>query len=119
MYKQRLHAEEGLSKTQSQNGRQNSELKQELKQSKDIIKGNEDLKRRRLALREEKENTPSCSYIYLLIEREFIRCKENVFKIGRTRQSNNKRFIAYPKGYNYVTICLNCDDLESSCQTLS
>jgi hypothetical protein len=80
MYKQRLHAEEGLSKTQSQNGRQNSELKQELKQSKDIIrKRRPETKTARSPRR--KENTPSCSYIYLLVSGNSF-MQENVFKIG-------------------------------------
>ena len=37
-------------------------------------------------------------YIYLLQEREFFRKKENVYKIGKTKQLNYKRFNSYPKG---------------------
>ena len=31
-------------------------------------------------------------YIYLLIEREFIKTNENIYKIGYTKQPNGKRF---------------------------
>ena len=37
-------------------------------------------------------------YIYLLQEREFIKTKEPIYKIGKTKQVNNKRFGQYPKG---------------------
>jgi hypothetical protein len=37
-------------------------------------------------------------YIYLLQEREFIRTNDNVFKIGRTSQSNTERIRSYSKG---------------------
>ena len=36
-------------------------------------------------------------FVYILIEREFIKCKESVYKIGRTKDIR-KRFQAYPKG---------------------
>jgi len=53
--------------------------------------------------------------IYLLIEREFIRLKEQVFKIGRTKQENNKRFNSYPKGSELLlqVKCPNCVIVES------
>ncbi len=48
-------------------------------------------------------------YIYLIQEREFIKTKENIYKIGKTKQSNNKRFKQYPNGS--VLICqFHCED---------
>lgn len=37
-------------------------------------------------------------YLYLIKEREFIKTNENIYKIGKTKQKNNKRFYSYPKG---------------------
>jgi hypothetical protein len=55
-------------------------------------------------------------YIYLLIEREFIKTKENIFKIGKTKQLNNIRFSQYPK--NSILLlqisCDNCDIFEKN-----
>ena len=54
------------------------------------------------------------SYIYLLIEREFLKTNEKIYKIGKTRQLNFKRFKQYPKGSMllYQTWCDNCDTKE-------
>ena len=54
------------------------------------------------------------SYIYLLIEREFIKTKENIFKIGKTTQINHERFNQYPKGSMliYQSICQDCGNIE-------
>lgn len=53
-------------------------------------------------------------YIYLLQEREFIKTKENIFKIGKTKQINNCRLKQYPKGSILLLqiICSNCDVIE-------
>ena len=53
-------------------------------------------------------------YIYLLQEREFINSKQSIYKIGKTKQHNNKRFCQYPKGsiLLFQMICSNCDDYE-------
>ena len=53
-------------------------------------------------------------YIYLLQEREFIKTKENIFKIGKTKQNNNDRIRQYPKGsiLLFQMICSNCDNIE-------
>lgn len=45
-------------------------------------------------LEEKKES--SQGYVYLIREREFVRMKENVFKIGRSKDFE-KRFASYPK----------------------
>lgn len=54
-------------------------------------------------------------YIYLLQEREFIKTKENVFKVGKTTKLNHERFNQYPKGsvLLFQMICSNCSDMES------
>ncbi len=53
-------------------------------------------------------------YIYLIHLREFIKTNENIYKIGKTKQENNKRFNQYPKGSKILIyiICDNCDALE-------
>lgn len=40
--------------------------------------------------------------VYLLIEREFIKTKEPIFKIGCSKQENDKRIKSYPKGSKLV-----------------
>ena len=56
------------------------------------------------------------NYIYLLIEREFLDKKENVFKIGRTEQEHNRRMAQYPKGSKllFQMICENCKTTEQT-----
>jgi len=56
----------------------------------------------------------SIEYIYLLILREFKNSKENVYKIGRTKQENHKRFNQYPKGSSLLLqiICNDCTKNE-------
>ena len=39
----------------------------------------------------------SLEYIYLIQLREFVNSNQNIYKIGRTKQSNTKRFNTYPK----------------------
>jgi hypothetical protein len=57
------------------------------------------------------ENT---NYIYLLQEREFLKTKENIFKVGMTTKLNHKRFNQYPKSsiLLFQIICQNCKDIE-------
>jgi uncharacterized C2H2 Zn-finger protein len=54
-------------------------------------------------------------YIYLLQEREFIKTKESIYKIGKTKQENNKRFNNYPNGSILLLqiICIDCDKCEN------
>jgi hypothetical protein len=53
-------------------------------------------------------------YIYLLLEREFIKTNELIYKLGKTKQKNTDRFKSYPKGsiLLYLTLCDNCDLIE-------
>jgi len=53
-------------------------------------------------------------YIYLLQEREFVKTNESIFKIGKTKQENNKRFLQYPKRSILLlqSSCNDCDVLE-------
>jgi hypothetical protein len=53
-------------------------------------------------------------YIYLIYLREFINSKQNIYKIGKTKQINHKRFSQYPKGsiILYQITCINCDKAE-------
>lgn len=62
------------------------------------------------------ENTIQPSYIYLLQEREFIRTKENIFKVGQTEKENHVRFKQYPKGslLLFQIICNDCKTTEKN-----
>jgi hypothetical protein len=50
-------------------------------------------------------------YIYLLQEREFIKTKENIYKLGKTKQENLKRLKQYSKGSELI-IQLQCENFE-------
>lgn len=53
-------------------------------------------------------------YIYLLKDRTAVRSSEEVYKIGKTKQSNLNRFKSYPKGINILLLikCDNCSLVE-------
>jgi hypothetical protein len=53
-------------------------------------------------------------YVYLLQEREFIKTKEPVYKIGKTKQPNATRFLQYPKESSLIfqSSCIDCDTCE-------
>ena len=55
------------------------------------------------------------NYIYLLKEREFLKTKEDVYKIGMTTKQNHERFNQYPKGsiLLFQMICNNCKNMEN------
>lgn len=55
------------------------------------------------------------NYIYLLHESEFVNKTENIYKIGRTKQENIKRFNQYPKGSRllFQMICNKCENVET------
>ena len=52
-------------------------------------------------------------YVYLIQEREFIKTSENIFKVGKYKQENNKRINQYPKQSKLILqiLCDNCDEL--------
>lgn len=54
------------------------------------------------------------NYIYLLQEREFIKSNENVYKVGKTKQTIQKRLKNYAKGSKLLFFmeCNNCDIME-------
>jgi len=54
------------------------------------------------------------NYIYLVKEREFIKTNENIYKIGRSKQENTKRFLQYPKGSELIiqARCIDCIKTE-------
>ena len=54
------------------------------------------------------------NYIYLVKEREFIKTNENIYKIGRSKQENTKRFLQYPKGSELILqeVCIDCIKTE-------
>ena len=53
-------------------------------------------------------------YIYLIQEREFANSKQNIYKIGRTKQKYNARLNQHPIGSvpRLQTECLNCLESE-------
>jgi uncharacterized C2H2 Zn-finger protein len=53
-------------------------------------------------------------YIYLLKEREFIKTREEIYKVGKTKQKNLKRLDSYPNGTVLILyiLCQNCDNTE-------
>lgn len=57
---------------------------------------------------------PHGDYIYLIQERESIRCFDNIYKIGKTKQQPHKRMEGYPKdSLLYITIVVDdCDKAE-------
>lgn len=59
-------------------------------------------------------NFKNTEFFYLLIEREFIKTGESIYKIGKTIVVN-RRFVRYPK--NSEIICVykvaNCEDFET------
>ena len=54
------------------------------------------------------------NYIYLLQEREFVKTKEKIYKVGRTKKENHQRFNQYPKGsiLLFQMICKKCENIE-------
>lgn len=56
----------------------------------------------------------STNYIYLLQEREFIKTKENIFKVGMTKKENHTRFKQYPLGsiLLFQMVCNDCKSIE-------
>ena len=59
-------------------------------------------------------------YTYIIQEREFVNSKEPVYKIGKTKQQNQKRFSSYPKGSILIQqfYCYDCDNIEKQIITL-
>lgn len=53
-------------------------------------------------------------YIYLLQEREFIKTKENIYKIGKTKQVNNNRIIQQRDDYKTEIINLQRQILKNN-----
>ena len=58
--------------------------------------------------------------VYLLIEREFIKTKEPIFKIGCSKQENDKRIKQYPKGSQLLLqiIVLDCVYIETKIKNM-
>jgi hypothetical protein len=54
-------------------------------------------------------------YVYLLQTREFINSNQNIYKVGRTKKENLKRFEQYPKGSMLLLQikCIDCINIEN------
>jgi hypothetical protein len=61
-------------------------------------------------------NNENKEFIYLLQEREFIKTKEPIYKIGKTKQEKIKRIKSYPNGSEllFYIVCNNCDEIEKT-----
>lgn len=66
------------------------------------------------------ETLISGQYIYLIQERESIRCNDNVYKIGKTTQEPNSRMKGYPKSSKlYITVIVDdCTKSEKDLLTI-
>lgn len=53
-------------------------------------------------------------YVYIIHEREFINSGTQIYKIGKTKQRNRKRFRQYPKqsALLFQICCNDCDQIE-------
>ena len=51
------------------------------------------------------------NYIYLLQEREFVKCNENIYKIGKTKKDQFTRFNQYPNG-SILLLQIKCNDCD-------
>lgn len=53
-------------------------------------------------------------YMYILKDRTAMETGSNIYKIGKTKQENLKRFKSYPKGFKLILLiaCSNCDAIE-------
>ena len=60
-------------------------------------------------------NVPIINYIYLLIKKEHILSKQNIYKIGKSTQYNHKRFKQYPSDSILLlqSNCNNCNIIEN------
>jgi hypothetical protein len=58
-------------------------------------------------------------YIYLIRKREFIRCDEPTYKIGRTQQKPFVRFSQYPSGSEIILFVLVDDCVSSEKQVIN
>ena len=61
-------------------------------------------------------NNENKEFIYLLQEREFIKTKEPIYKIGKTKQEKLKRIKSYPNGSEllFYIVCDNSDEIEKT-----
>lgn len=51
------------------------------------------------------------NYIYLLQEREFVKCNENIYKVGKTKKDQFTRFNQYPNG-SILLLQIKCNDCD-------
>lgn len=66
------------------------------------------------------ENEEKYNFIYLIRLREFMRVKEEVYKVGKTTKPCIKRLNRYPTGSEIICIlpCLNCHTTENEIKKL-
>lgn len=72
-----------------------------------------DFKEERSCQERDIENKSPHNYIYLIHDREFLNNKENIYKIGKTKQSNFKGFNSYSKG-SALKLLIDCDNCDTA-----
>jgi hypothetical protein len=97
--------------------RMEEEQKRMEEQKKQIEEERKKIEEERKKIEEERERIEEereTNYIYLIIEREFRKTRENIFKVGMTKQKNDKRFKQYPKDSKllFQMICKDCKNIE-------
>ena len=87
------------------------EIKEEVEEEIEENKEEEENKEIEEEIKDKEENK---EFIYLLQEREFIKTKEPIYKIGKTKQEKLKRIKSYPNGSEllFYIVCNNCDKIE-------
>ena len=103
-HRQNLHRHKNNVKCSPPKDSQVEELKQELRDLKEQI--NNSIKITNNSTSDNKVN----GIIYLLLEREFIKTGENVYKVGKT-SNINKRMSKYPKG-SFLYFSVVSDDID-------
>jgi hypothetical protein len=83
--------------------------------AKSIININ-NIKQQHITINNNENENNNKEFIYLLQEREFIKTREPIYKIGKTKQEKLKRIKSYPNGSEllFYIICNNCDEIEKN-----
>jgi uncharacterized C2H2 Zn-finger protein len=87
-----------------------------IKKNNCIAKSIINIKQQHITINNNKNENNNKEFIYLLQEREFIKTKEPIYKIGKTKQEKLKRIKSYPNGSEllFYIICNNCDEIEKT-----
>jgi len=87
-----------------------------IKKNNCIAKSIINIKQQHITINNNENDNNNKEFIYLLQEREFIKTREPIYKIGKTKQEKLKRIKSYPNGSEllFYIICNNCDEIEKT-----